>query len=278
MGKRKKETIDEDEPIEVEDTIVESVEEDAVAAEVITDEEGDNALKSEKLGKDETDIEVILGFLNSEETKLRGNSLLRLEALGPELDIDDIDFVIEILNKFRKEEKGGKLARKMDKILNDFWNYKKDIEFENPVEFIELDFEEKLVPKKVVNKKRMSKKRFIYQEKKDLKKHSFFSMHSSERLHYHTWYVSIIRTLALLYFTIMMFFAVWGLWDELNGNYGLNEFFIYLFLGFVGTFSILLSAEVIQFYLDFHDANYTNTKVRIETLKVLKEISENLKK
>ena len=37
-------------------------------------------------------------------------------------------------------------------------------------------------------------------------------------------------------------------------------------------------AEIIRYFSDSHDANYMNLKVRIETLKVLEKISENLKK
>jgi hypothetical protein len=57
-----------------------------------------------------------------------------------------------------------------------------------------------------------------------------------------------------------------------------GPFVIFMSAAIVGTFSILLSSEIIRFMLDFHDSNYTNTKVRIETLKVLKEISKKLRR
>ena len=42
--------------------------------------------------------------------------------------------------------------------------------------------------------------------------------------------------------------------------------------------NMLLVSEMIKFLMDFHDANYINTKVRIKTLEALQEISKKLRK
>ena len=81
--------------------------------------------------KDETDLDTILGFLiDSGEPDLRGNALLRLETIGVHLSQKDLDFSIEILKKARKVEEVGKLIGKIDELLNKFWQYKKELEFE----------------------------------------------------------------------------------------------------------------------------------------------------
>ena len=83
------------------------------------------------LDRNETDIEEVLKFiLNHHDSGQRGNALLRLEELGPEMSVEDLDFSIELLQHGRKEEEVSKFVRKIDKILNEFWQYKKGLEFD----------------------------------------------------------------------------------------------------------------------------------------------------
>tara|TARA_B100001123_G_C15178761_1_gene974467 strand:+ start:725 stop:1282 length:558 start_codon:yes stop_codon:yes gene_type:complete len=91
----------------------------------------DEKIQLSVLDKDETDLDTILGFLiDSGEPDLRGNALLRLETIGVHLSQKDLDFSIEILKKARKVEEVGKLIGKIDELLNKFWQYKKELEFE----------------------------------------------------------------------------------------------------------------------------------------------------
>ena len=97
------------------------------------------------LDKNEKDVETILDFLLSHgDPGQRGNALIRLEELGPDLSIDDLNFTTEILNKARKEEEVGKLIRKIDELLNEFWKYKKGLEFDGLEKPISLEVKKKV--------------------------------------------------------------------------------------------------------------------------------------
>lgn len=101
------------------------------------------------LDKNEMDIETILGFLLSHgDPGQRGKALIRLEELGPDLSINDLNFTLEILNTARKEEEVGKLIRKIDELLNEFWKYKKGLEFDGLEKPISLETKKKITQKK----------------------------------------------------------------------------------------------------------------------------------
>ena len=77
------------------------------------------------LDRNETDIEEVLKFiLNHHDPGQRGNALLRLEELGPEMSVEDLDFSIELLKHGRKEEV-SKFVQKLTRFLMNFGNTRK---------------------------------------------------------------------------------------------------------------------------------------------------------
>ena len=101
------------------------------------------------LAKDETDVEIILNFLLGHyDPGQRGNALLRLEELGVDLSLDDLNFSIEILKEARKQEEVGKLISKIDELLNEFWKYKKGLEFDGLEKPISVETKAKIAQKK----------------------------------------------------------------------------------------------------------------------------------
>ena len=101
------------------------------------------------LDRNETDIEEVLKFiLNHDDPGQRGNALLRLEELGPEMSVEDLDFSIELLKHGRKKEEVSKFVRKIDKILNEFWKYKKGLEFDGLEKPISTETKARIVQKK----------------------------------------------------------------------------------------------------------------------------------
>jgi len=250
--------------------------------------------------KIDTDIEILLDtLLDSDNLEDRAEALAKLEVLGPDMSQNDLALSTAVLKKARAKEEVEKLKVFVDKLLNQFWKHKKALEFdglEKPMsmeqirqkvatisselsteepEIIEMDYEE---PEHLSfelgapARKKPPKKRHI-SESALIRKNSFRFMHSNRRFPFHTLYIDFIRILAGLFFILFILLALHSLWLS-----RFLEFFIFAFAAIAGTFSILLSSEIIRFILDFHDSNYTNTKVRIKTLKVLEKINENLKK
>ena len=153
---------------------------------------------------------------------------------------------------------------------------------ETSPEPIQFEVEEEIVPDKPAPlqfevKVPKTKKRGVT-ENEVLRKHSFATMRSERRFPYHKMYQMLLPRIAVTFFAIMMVLAMFALIDEFNGNYGLERFVTYVVVGLLGTFSLLLTKEVLRFFFDFHDTNYMNVKIQLETLKTLNEINENLKK
>ena len=238
------------------------------------------------LKKDETDLKVIFTALNDSNSKERSRALARLKVISSELSTEDFVKTKETLEKSSLSESNVKLKKRIDYLVennyssNRFDNFFKEepeiieMDYEEP-EIIEMDYEE---PERLAFelddpvRKKTPKKRHI-SESALIQKNSFKFMHSDKRFPFHTLYIDFIRVLAGLFFILFVLFALYSLWWS-----RFLEFFIFVFAAVAGTFSILLSSEIIRFILDFHDSNYTNTKVRIKTLKVLEKINENLKK
>jgi len=230
------------------------------------------------LKKDETDLKVIFTALNNSNSKERSRALARLKVISSELSTEDFVKTKETLEKSSLSESNVKLKKRIDYLVEN--NYSKEepeiieMDYEEP-EIIEMDYEE---PEHLAFelddpvRKKTPKKRHI-SESALIRKNSFKFMHSDKRFPFHTLYIDFIRVLAGLFFILFVLFALYSLWWS-----RFLEFFIFVFAAVAGTFSILLSSEIIRFILDFHDSNYTNTKVRIKTLKVLEKINENLKK
>ena len=230
------------------------------------------------LKKDETDLKVIFTALNNSNSKERSRALARLKVISSELSTEDFVKTKETLEKSSLSESNVKLKKRIDYLVEN--NYSKEepeiieMDYEEP-EIIEMDYEE---PEHLAFelddpvRKKTPKKRHI-SESALIRKNSFKFMHSDKRFPFHTLYIDFIRVLAGLFFILFVLLALYSLWWS-----RFLEFFIFVFAAVAGTFSILLSSEIIRFILDFHDSNYTNTKVRIKTLKVLEKINENLKK
>ena len=64
------------------------------------------------------------------------------------MSVEDLDFSIELLKHGRKEEDVSKFVRKIDKILNEFWKYKKGLEFDGLEKPISMKTKAKVAQKK----------------------------------------------------------------------------------------------------------------------------------
>ena len=113
----------------------------------------------------------------------------------------------------------------------------------------------------------------ILEEEKELELFTYHSMKSDSRFPYLNLYITLLKIFAVLALAIGIILFVISA-DEGLGIFGL--FFVvcalFMALGF------LMASESIRFLLDFHNNNHTNTKVKIETLKILEKISDKLDK
>ena len=220
------------------------------------------------LKKDETNLDIIFTALSDSNSKERSRAITRLKDISSDLSTNKITKVKKDLDKYLLSETDTKLRRRIEYLIENYYGKEEPEIFEMNYEEPEhLEFELGDSTRKKTTKKRHTSESAL------IRQNSFKFMHSDRRFPFHTWYIDIIRILAGLVFSLFIISALYSLWWSL-----FLEFFIFVFAAFVITFSILLSAEVIRFVLDFHDSNYTNTKVRIKTLKVLEKINENLKK
>jgi hypothetical protein len=321
--------------------------------------------KAKSLSKDETDIDVILSFLNHKSVGKRGTALLRLGILSPTTNKNERQIIVDKLRNSDIEEESI-LSDKKDRLILEFEDLLesdiskvvellingitprriialrrlkelfitvsdneaaqivKELKFvyttathseilsgskelyqlyiDNPLKSQRknlkkrLEEEEKMKVQALIEQKRMKKqalieqkrieeenkkreqerkiffKKLISEELNELEDHSYISMESKNRFPYHTYYISIIRTTSAL---VLIVFAIFGLFLLEDSLFLAFVSFLY---GAIMFFLIMLSSEIIRLILDFHDSNYTNTKVRIKTLKVLEDISKSLKK
>jgi len=240
------------------------------------------------LKKDETDLNVIFTALCDSNSKERSRALARLKTISSELSTEDFVKTKETLEKSSLSESNAKLKKRIDYLVENYYS-KEEPEIIEMAEIIEMDYEEPEIIEmaEIIEmgepehlefelgapvRKKAPKKRHI-SESALIRENSFRFMHSNRRFPFHTLYIDFIRILAGLFFSLFTILALHSLWWS-----RFPEFFIFMVAAIVGTFSILLSSEIIRFILDFHDSNYTNTKVRIKTLEVLEKINENLKK
>ena len=76
-----------------------------------------------KINKDEKDVNVILSFLSKENSSNnRGNALLRLEKIAPELTLKKINLCIDSLIKIQDIETNPKIIDKINNLIKDFTN------------------------------------------------------------------------------------------------------------------------------------------------------------
>ena len=133
--------------------------------------------------------------------------------------------------------------------------------------------EEEIARRKEEAASREKSEQRIAEEGEELDSFTYKSRESSERFPVLTVFVGISPWLTASVIIIFLYhgFRVSG---HLGPMAGLYVFLAGLAIGiFIQVISELISAR-----LDFHDATYINTKVRIETLEALQEISKKLKK
>ena len=142
----------------------------------------------------------------------------------------------------------------------------------------EADAEERKLRKEQEKRRREEEiflKNKLLEEENELGSFTYASRHSENRFPYHIWYISVIRTIAII---ILVFgflgFLILASESEDGFIFGL---FIFL-LSAIAAFFTMLGSEIIRLLLDFHDNNYTNTKIRVKTLEALETISDKLKK
>ena len=113
----------------------------------------------------------------------------------------------------------------------------------------------------------------ILEEEKELELFTYHSMKSDSRFPYLNLYITLLKIFAVLALAIGIILFVISV-DEGLGIFGLFVvvYALFMALGF------LMASESIRFLLDFHNNNHTNTKVKIETLKILEKISDKLDK
>ena len=108
----------------------------------------------------------------------------------------------------------------------------------------------------------------ILEEEKELEIFSYNTMNSDNRFPYLNTYISLLKIFAVLATVIgiilFLMFADQGL--EAFGLV-LVVYSLFVALGF------LLTSEIIRLLLDFHNNNHANTKVKIETLKILEKMT-----
>ena len=108
----------------------------------------------------------------------------------------------------------------------------------------------------------------ILEEEKELETFSYSTMNSDNRFPYLNTYISLLKIFAVLAIAIgIILFLMFA--DEGLEAFGL-VFVIYSLFVALG---FLLTSEIIRLLLDFHNNNHANTKVKIETLKILEKMT-----
>ncbi len=111
------------------------------------------------------------------------------------------------------------------------------------------------------------------EEGDELDSFTYKSRESSKRFPTNTTIISVYRLLAYLAIGAGIVIGLLSV-DELGAAGALGVILVGVVIGI----TMLLASEMIRFLMDFHDANYINTKVRIKTLEALQEISKKMKK
>ena len=115
----------------------------------------------------------------------------------------------------------------------------------------------------------------LLEEENELGSFTYASRHSENRFPYHIWYISVIRTVAV----IILVFGFLGFLILASESEDGFIFGLFILLGSaIAAFFTMLGSEIIRLLLDFHDNNHINTKIRVKTLEALETISDKLKK
>ena len=113
----------------------------------------------------------------------------------------------------------------------------------------------------------------ILEEEKELELFTYYTMSSDNRFPYLNTYISLLKIFAVVAIVGgILIFVISA--DEGLGILG----FIFVIYSLFVALGFLLTSEIIRLLLDFHNNNHTNTKVKIETLKILEKISNKLDK
>ena len=238
-------------------------------------------LEDEGLGRNEKNLNVILEALESDMFE-RKKAVARLRNLFAMFSDEEGQLIITKLEEANHAEKrkSRPLQLKMASLLKQYEDFptKKEriaeverIKNEAELEVAQKEKTEKLRKENIRKEKeaRKLRKQNELEENLELAKYTLVSREAKSRLPA----FQIVRNLYLVLGTLYLVAGI------------ITIFIIPSTLGFgvlalLSGISILFffQAEIIRYFSDSHDANYMNLKVRIETLKVLEKIRENLKK
>jgi len=113
----------------------------------------------------------------------------------------------------------------------------------------------------------------ILEEEKELELFTYYTMSSDNRFPYLNTYISLLKIFAVVAIVGgILIFVISA--DEGLGILG----FIFVIYSLFVALGFLLISEIIRLLLDFHNNNHANTKIKIETLKILEKISNKLDK
>ena len=239
---------------------------------------------NESLSRNESNLDKIFIFLQSEKAADRQKATIRLTELFMSLTDKDSKLVINKLSKSILKEKNVTVKNLMQRAVNDYIKFptleaRKEEKKRRAKEkkFKEKAEEERLRLKEEKRKKEKEaeilRKSKIMAEQIELSNYTYITKESKTRLPMFSVIQAILRLIAVLYLLGGIVLAIITI-DEVGVLFGVAV----IGLTTVMCIQLFFLAEVLTFVTDFHDVNHINSKVRIETLKVLKEISENLKK
>ena len=256
------------------------------------------------LSKSENDLDAVLNALKDDNVEERAKAVSRLNRIDLWAETNRIDEVVKELTLAHEKEKHKIGKEKIKTVLNKYNIYlesteeeraaivnqfrerieqkrkekeekekaekrKKDLEEKARLDAIEIRKERE----KIAQEKKILENNKIMEEENELENFTYISRESSRRFPAHLFY---FRTLIPIAIVLVSISGAIGFVGALAYEEGFA--LLVLVWTFIGAFSLLLAREIIRLILDFHDNNYINTKIKIETLNTLKDINENLKK
>ena len=246
-----------------------------------------------ELKRTETNVSTILYSLKDEKEEERSKAALRLGQLIDDVNEVEITGIIDALNEARNIEESSTLESRIETVLNIYTKAEKETERRKEEEaarrtsapkrsegdVIEGELvtrkEEEAERRKVEAADRKKSEQQIAEEGDELDTFTYKSRESSKRFPTNTTLIGVYRFLA--YLAVGAGIVIGLLLLGVGGGGAGAALGIILVGGVIGI-NLLLVSEMIKFLMDFHDANYINTKVRIKTLEALQEISKQLKK
>ena len=260
-----------------------------------------------ELKRTETNVSTILQSLKDEKEEERSKAALRLGQLIDDVNEVEITGIIDALNEARNIEESSTLKSRIETVLNIYTKAEKETERRKEEEATRR--KEEAARKKVEEQRRKVKEaarkkkevehreiveaawdedaarrkkeaeeleklnQQIAEEGDELDTFIYKSRESSKRFPTQTLMVGVFKVMAVLS-------VIGGLKSgvDMVDQAGIWVGILVFLGGVVMGLFLLLVSEMIKFLMDFHDANYINTKVRIKTLEALQEISKKMKK